>query len=56
MAPALLVLYGNSRPRGERRFHMQCVARGPGAPWRGYIKRHIPLEQWNRHQPAKLAG
>lgn len=35
-------------------FSVQCVARGPGSPERGYIKEDISLEEWNHYQISKL--
>lgn len=34
---------------------VRCIARGPGAPARGYIQSDIPLEEWNRFQMVKLS-
>lgn len=43
----------NSQARGARRFSVHCVARGPSGPERGFIRRDIPLEDWNRYQLFK---
>ena len=43
----------NARPQASRRFAVQCVARGPGGPARGYVKRDVPLADWNRYQLSK---
>ena len=50
---------GNANARtdpGPSTATVRCVARGPGAPARGYVKADIPLEEWNRFQLSKLTG
>jgi hypothetical protein len=33
---------------------VRCVSRGPGAPESGYLRKDIPLDEWNRYQLSKL--
>ena len=47
---------GNIRTRGAIQFMLRCVARGPAAPARGYIRSDIPLSEWHRYQLAKVVG
>lgn len=35
---------------------IRCVARGSGAPQRGYIRSDVPLTEWNRYQLSKISG
>jgi len=46
----------NNREQGVTQLTLRCVARGPTAPVRGYIRSDIPLSEWNRYQVAKLTG
>lgn len=51
-----LPTYSLAKPSGSRRaFFVQCVARAPGSPTRGYVREDIPLAEWNRYQLGKLA-
>jgi hypothetical protein len=43
-----------SQQGGTRPFVVRCVARGPGAPESGYLRKDIPLDEWNRYQLSKL--
>lgn len=61
--PSVSLLAANSDNRnsknnftGSIQLMLRCVARGPTAPARGYIRRDIPLDEWNRYQLAKMAG
>ena len=47
---------GNNRTRGAIQLMLRCVARGPAAPARGYIRSDIPLSEWNRYQLANVVG
>jgi hypothetical protein len=47
---------GNNRSGGAVQLTLRCVARGPTAPARGYIRGDIPLAEWNRYQLAKTVG
>lgn len=47
---------GNNSTPGTTQLMIRCVARGPDAPLRGYIRSDIPLSEWNRYQLAKVSG
>jgi len=46
----------NNANRGMISLMLRCVARGSGAPKRGYIRSDIPLSEWNRYQMARLTS
>ena len=43
----------NSQADAGKRFAVHCVARGPGGPARGFIKRDVAIGDWNRYQLSK---
>jgi hypothetical protein len=47
---------GNNNTGSAIQLMLLCVARGPAAPARGYIRSDIPLPEWNRYQMAKAVG
>jgi len=47
---------GINTTSGAKQLMLRCVARGPAAPARGYIRSDIPLPEWNQYQLAKVVG
>jgi len=47
---------GNNATRGAISLMLRCVARGAGAPARGYIRSDISISEWNRYQLAKVGN
>ncbi len=43
----------NNSKSGMTQLALRCVARGPAAPARGYLRSDIALTEWNRYQLAK---
>lgn len=43
----------NQQSTAYRDYVVRCVARGPDAPPGGYVRKDVPLEEWNRYQLSK---
>lgn len=43
----------NAAAEASGRFAVRCVARGPGGPAAGYMKKDISIDDWNRYQLSK---
>lgn len=48
-----LTASSDNAPGRSAQFAVRCVARGPNGPARGYIRRDVALEDWNRYQLSK---